>query len=64
MKTVTMKKLNDVSTLKRDDVIPYYVDLITSNASVEEVKRVNQLIIKKWSASALLYIKNKAWRQV
>jgi len=56
-----MNQLTSVEKLKRKDVVPYYVDLIKSLPNSEEVIRVNQLILSKWSNSGLLYIKEKAW---
>jgi hypothetical protein len=57
-----MTKLMDVSNLTRAEVVPYYTYLIISNPSDGEVKRVNDLILAKWSASGLLYIKEQAWK--
>ena len=48
--------------MKRDDVIPVYVNLIRSTPSQSEVQEVNNFIINRWSKSALIYIKDKAWR--
>jgi len=56
-----MKTLTDVSQMTRNDVVPYYRDLILSESTNEEVVRVNQLILSKWTSSGLIYIKNKAW---
>ena len=47
---------------KRDDIIPVYVNLIRSTPSQSEVQEVNNFIINRWSKSALIYIKDKAWR--
>lgn len=56
--------LTEVRTLTRDEVVPYYVHLILSDAPDEEIKRVNKLILTKWTSSGLLYIKEKAWAKV
>lgn len=53
-------RLDNVSNMVRSEVVPYYIDLIISNASDNEVIRVNKLILSKWSNSGLLYIKDKA----
>ena len=58
------KELTDVSLLTRDQVVPYYEHLICHKAPNEEVGRINQLILSKWSISGLLYIKKKAWKNV
>lgn len=52
--------------LKRNDVVPFYVDLIltTQDPFDAEVKRVNELILSKWTTSGLIYIKEKAWSQI
>lgn len=57
-----MKKILDVSSLTRAEVVPYYTYLIVSKSSDGEVKRMNDLILSKWTASGLLYIKAKAWK--
>lgn len=56
-------ELDDVTNLTRDQMVPYYVHLIIREPSgtSQEVVRVNNLIISKWSSSGLSYIKNKAW---
>jgi hypothetical protein len=61
-------RLTDVSTLTRDQVVPFYRQLIEDdflkdNASTDEIFRVNNLILSKWKPSGLLYIKNKAWAE-
>lgn len=63
---MTQQKMNliDCSTLTRDEVVPYYVDLIVNIVPYTEILRVNNLILSKWSSSGLEYIKNKAWKQV
>ena len=58
-KTIT---LTDVSNLTRDQVVPFYTYLIVSNASDGEVKRLNNLILSKWTKSGLVYIKEKSWK--
>ena len=54
--------LTDVSTMTRNEVIPFYKRLIISEPTNEEVIRVNQLILSKWTSSGLVYIKEKAWK--
>ena len=56
--------LSGLNRLKRNDIVPLYVDLIKGNASEEEVVFVNKKILSKWSNSGLLYIKDKAWKEV
>ena len=51
-----------VADKTRNDIVPYYISLIRDRASDEEVIRVNQLILTKWTHRGLLYIKDKAWR--
>ncbi|QKZ15164.1 hypothetical protein [Spirosoma sp. KUDC1026] len=58
-----------IKKMKRDDVVPYYVDMIKQDAATgefgsEECKRINNLIIDRWSVAALIYIKEKAWKQL
>src|SRR5690606_19936202 len=55
-------KIVDVSNYTRDQIVPIYTHLIVTLTSDREVKRVNDLILSKWSKSGLLYIKNKAWK--
>ena len=52
--------------MTRMNVVPFYVDLIMSGVDPvgPEVKRVNELILSKWSNSGLLFIKEVAWKQV
>lgn len=54
----------EASLNKRDDVIPVYVNLIKNNSSQKDIQKVNNFIINKWSKSALIYIKEKAWKIV
>lgn len=54
----------DISKFTRNEVVPLYVDLICKEATQAEIIELNQAIIKKWSNSALIYIKEKAWRYV
>lgn len=61
MKTL---KIGDVVALTRDQVVPYYVDLIKSTPSKERVIEVNNMILSKWTSSGLNYIKEKAWKIV
>lgn len=57
-------RLEDVSEMTRLDVVPYYVNLIIHINDRDEVCRINQLILSKWSSSGLLFIKEKAWKIV
>jgi len=64
-KMIDVKRyLSGLNRLKRNDIVPLYVDLIKGNASEEEVVFVNKKILSKWSNSGLLYIKDKAWKEV
>lgn len=56
-----MDSLTEVESLTRDQVVPYYKGLILTNAPDDEIKRVNKLILSKWTSSGLNYIKEKAW---
>jgi hypothetical protein len=47
--------------MTRNDVVPYYASLIITNDD-NETKRINELILSKWTPSGLLYIKEKAWK--
>lgn len=65
-----MNLLNDYRKgMRRDDIVPYYVDLIKrtrhdSPADKKEIVAYNQLIMSVWSNSALVYIKEKAWKEI
>lgn len=52
----------DLTKLKRDDVVPYYCELIEKDTEQSIIAHVNQRIITRWSVSALLYIKEQAWK--
>ena len=56
--------LADVAGMTRDAVVPFYERLIKSNPTDEEVVRVNELILSKWTPSGLIYIKEKAWQNL
>lgn len=59
--------LTDVAKLKRNDVVPYYIDLIEKtqhDSGGEEVVRINNLILSKWTNAGLIYIKEKAWKSL
>lgn len=61
------KEMPDINTLTRDQVVPYYVNLILegNNSGIDRnVSEFNQKIISRWSIAALEYIKNKAWKLV
>jgi hypothetical protein len=57
-------KLVDVTSMTRNQVVPYYRCLILSEVDRHEVIRVNQLILSKWTSAGLQYIKNKAWKGI
>lgn len=46
--------------LYRDDIARTYA-LALNSSYVTDWKRVNEAIIKRWSLSALKYIKERAW---
>lgn len=48
--------------MTRDDVVPIYVSILTNGISRDQIARINNLIIKRWSIPELLYIKEKAWK--
>lgn len=48
--------------MTRNDVVPIYVEMLKHTAHPDQIKRINGLIIERWSTSALLYIKVKAWK--
>ncbi len=54
-------KLVTLDGLTRDEVVPFYVGLIESNAPHSEIVGLHRFIRAKWSVSAITYIKNKAW---
>lgn len=56
-------ELTDVSKMTRDQVVPYYVDLIYAGQN-KDTLRINNLILSRWSDSGLIYIKEAAWRIV
>jgi hypothetical protein len=43
--------------------VPFYLDLISGQHTDKDVKRINDLILSKWTPSGLLYIKDKAWKE-
>lgn len=54
----------DLSKLTRDDVVSFYVMMIEDCSNDLIIADFNKRIINKWSDSALVYIKDKAWKQV
>ena len=61
---MTAASLERIADVKRTaDVVPIYVDLIRQMPDSPALE-VNKAIIEKWSRSALLRIKTKAWRIV
>lgn len=55
-------ELTDLSKMTRDEVVPYYLSMLPSAVPQAEIIRVNQLIIRRWSNAALVYIKEAAWK--
>jgi hypothetical protein len=56
--------LTSVDGMTRNEVVPYYTYLILCERHADdEVVRVNQLILSKWTHAGLLYIKEKAWKE-
>ena len=55
------KKLTDVKGKTREDVVPYYKSLLNLPVDHSEIRRVNELILSKWTSSGLNYIKERAW---
>lgn len=51
-----------IDGMVRDEMVPIYTHMLFDNADSEDVIRINKMIIERWSTSALLYIKNKAWK--
>lgn len=52
---------------KRDEIVPLYCELINESAKLvdllsEQCFKVNMAIKRKWSESAIEYIKVKAWK--
>ena len=45
----------------RDEVAAWYADIIRFAPLEFRAQRINAAIVKRWSVSALLYIKRKAW---
>ncbi len=64
----TMKCANghdiDISKLTRDDVVSFYVIMIEDCSNDLIIADFNKRIINRWSDSALVYIKEKAWKQI
>jgi len=59
------KNLPNLDEMTRDQVVPYYQNLIevaVGNNMDEDIKNINAKIIKRWSLAALEYIKKKAWK--
>jgi hypothetical protein len=54
-------KLVNLHYMFRNDVVPFYASLIIAGDDKETV-RINNLILTKWKASGLIYIKEKAWK--
>lgn len=48
--------------MTRNDVVPIYVKILEDGISRDQIARINNLIIKRWSNAALIYIKDKAWK--
>jgi len=57
----------DISKLTRKEVIPFYQMLIENHFNELEseiVKSFNSKIMSKWKPSALIYIKDMAWKNI
>jgi len=50
------------SRMHRDDVAITYAFALREPEGTVDFKKVNHLIIERWSTAALRYIKEKAWR--
>ncbi len=48
----------------RQDVIPLYVKIIVEKDAYPDWPAINAIIIERWSKSALMWIKEKAWKQI
>lgn len=60
-----LQELKNLNGLVQSEVIAMYANLITeSNMPNEEIARINQMILDKWSNSGLIFIKDRAWRIV
>lgn len=55
------RALVNINRMTRDDVVPFYANLIIASDDAE-TKRINELILSKWKPSGLIYIKEKAWK--
>lgn len=55
------RKFVNTHYMTRDAVVPFYASLIIA-CDDAETKRINELILSKWTPSGLLYIKEKAWK--
>jgi hypothetical protein len=51
-----------LADMTRNDVVPIYVKILEEGISRDQIKRINDLIIKRWSIPGLMYIKEKAWK--
>lgn len=61
------QNLINVSKLTRNEVVPFYKDLILMDAADpfgDEAIRINNLILSKWTSAGLIYIKEKAWKEL
>lgn len=52
------RKFVNTHHMTRDDVVPFYANLIL-NCDDNETKRINTLILSKWTPSGLIYY--EAW---
>lgn len=48
--------------MTRNDVVPIYVSILENGISRDQIARINQLIMDRWSIPGLMYIKDKAWK--
>lgn len=51
-----------VQRATRNEIVPIYVKILAEDTHPDQVVRINHLIINRWSAFALIYIKEKAWK--
>jgi hypothetical protein len=63
-KPTKLTELKSLDGYVQAEIFPMYANLIVDGATDEEIIRINQMIIAKWSNAALILIKDKAWRIV
>ena len=57
-----LQEITDLNGITQAEVIPMYANIILSGVSDKEIFRINKMIIERWSNSALVRIKDKAWK--